>query len=246
MNKAEEKWSEDAEKMKLFLLREIEETGSEWKALIEQSLGDCKKEKILDVGCGTGFISLLLAKMGCEVIAIDNNAAMLKEAEKISESLGFSDKITFMLEDAASMDFAENTFDAVVSRHAFWLFNHPKRVYAQWYRILKSGGCILNLDANWLFPFWGEKQAELFRSDEDLLTKRYGAFQDYYHDTDMMDELKKLPLSYIKRPEWDLKICRETGFQDIRSGALIQEKYWNPFMALRYRTMPTFFVKAKK
>lgn len=246
MNRAEEKWSGDAGKMKMFLLQEIEERGLEWRGLLERCLGDCQKNKILDVGCGTGFISLLLAQIGCDVIAIDNNVAMLKEAEKISEQLGFSNKITFMLKDTELVDFPDNTFNAVVSRHAFWLFNNPKKVYAQWYRILNSGGCMLNLDANWLFPFWGEEQAKLFQSDENILTKRYGKFQDYYHDTDMMDELKKLPLSYIKRPEWDLETCRETGFKNIETETLLQEKYWNPFMARRYRTMPTFIIKAQK
>ena len=62
----------------------------------------------------------------------------------------------------------------------------------------------------------------------------------------MMNELKKLPLSYIKRPEWDLKIFKEIGFKDVEIEILNQEKYWNPFMLLRYRTMPTFLVKAKK
>lgn len=246
MNKAEKIWSMDSEKMGIFLLREIEETGSEWEALIKQHINGCQKGKILDVGCGTGFISLIFAKIGCEVIAIDNNIAMLKAAAKISEELGFLNKITFMLKDAESMDFTDNTFDTVVSRHAFWLFNNPKKVYGEWYRILKSGGCMLNLDANWLFPFWGEEQAKHFRSDEDILTKRYGTFRDYYHDKDMMNEFKKLPLSYIKRPEWDLKICKETGFKEIEIETLAQEKYWNSFMALRYRTMPTFLVKAKK
>lgn len=246
MNKAEKKWSGDAEKMKMFLLQEIEERGSEWRTLLERCLGDCQKHKILDVGCGTGFISLLLAKIGCDVIAIDNNIAMLKEAEKISEELGVSNKITFMLKDTEFVDFADNIFDAVVSRYAFWLFNNPKKVYAQWYRILKTGGCMLNLDANWLFLFWGEEQAKLFQSDENILTKCYGKFQDYYHDTDMMDELKKLPLSYVNRPEWDLKICREIGFKNIETETLSQGKYWNSFMARRYRTMPIFITKAQK
>ena|GEM_PF-2468398 len=128
-----------------------------------------------------------------------------------NEELGFSNKITFMLKDTELVDFSDNAFDAVVSRYAFWLFNNPKKVYAQWYRILKSG-----------------------------------RFQDYYHDTDMMDELKKLPLSYVKRPEWDLEICRETGFKNIETETLSQEKYWNSFMARRYRTMPTFIIKAQK
>lgn len=102
--------------MRLLLYKE---RGSEGRAFLERCLGDCQKDKILDVGCGTGFISLLLAKIGCDVIAIDNNIAMLKEAEKISEELGFSNKITFMLKDTELVDFSDNIFDAVVSRYAF-------------------------------------------------------------------------------------------------------------------------------
>ena len=246
MSKAEKIWSNDAGKMGAFLLRELKDTGAEWKKLLSDCLEDYKRGTILDVGCGTGFISLLLAQIGCEVIAIDNNAAMLEEAKKISKELDNSNKITFILKDAESTNFTDNTFDAVVSRHTSWLFHKPEKVYEEWYRVLKSGGCMLNLDANWLFPFWGDEEEKLFRSDEALLIKRYGSFRDYYHDTDMMNELKKLPLSYIKRPEWDFKIFKEIGFKDVEIEILNQEKYWNPFMLLRYRTMPTFLVKAKK
>jgi len=89
--------------------------------LLERCLGDCQKNKILDVGCGTGFISLFLAQIGCDVIAIDNNVTMLKEAEKISEELGFSNKITFMLKGTELVDFPDNTFDVVVSRNLWTL-----------------------------------------------------------------------------------------------------------------------------
>ena len=61
-------------------------------SFVRTCLGDCQKNKILDVGCETGFISLLLAQIGCDVIAIDNNVAMIKKAEKISEELEFSNK----------------------------------------------------------------------------------------------------------------------------------------------------------
>lgn len=246
MRKTEKKWSEDVPEMRTYLLQEIKETGAAWKTLMEQYLEDRPKGKILDVGCGTGFISFLLAQAGFEVIAIDNNPAILKEAEKISDESGLSNRIKFMLLDAESTAFTDNTFDVVISRHAFWLFTDPEKVYRQWYRILKPGGRMLNLDANWLFPFWGEEEKKLFQADEKILTERYGAFQDYYHDADMMDELKELPLSYTKRPEWDLKICRETGFKNVKAETLAQDRYWNPFMALRYRTMPTFILKAEK
>ena len=52
------------------------------ESFVRTCLGDCQKSKILDVGCETGFISLFLAQIGCDVIAIDNNVAMIKKAEK--------------------------------------------------------------------------------------------------------------------------------------------------------------------
>ena len=93
MSKAEKIWSNDAGKMGAFLLRELKDTGAEWKKLLSDCLEDYKRGTILDVGCGTGFISLLLAQIGCEVIAIDNNAAMFEEAKKISKELDTSNKI---------------------------------------------------------------------------------------------------------------------------------------------------------
>ena len=155
MNKAEKIWSMDSEKMRIFLLREIEETGSEWEALIKQHINGCQKGKILDVGCGTGFISLIFAKIGCEVIAIDNNIAMLKAAAKISEELGFLNKITFMLKDAESMDFTDNTFDTVVSRHAFWLFNNPKKSLWRVVQNFEIQRLYVELGRQLAFPFLG-------------------------------------------------------------------------------------------
>ncbi len=246
MNKAEKIWSNDAKKMKNYLLQELQETGLQWKSLMNRHLEDYEAGKVLDVGCGTGFSSLLLAYSGHEVVAIDNNEAMIVEAEKTAEELGMSDKITFLLKDAEANEFLEGSFDAVVSKHAFWLFDNPEKVYANWYKILKQGGCVLNIDANWLLPFWGEDEKKRFMEDEETLVKRYGEFKDYYHDEDMMSALKEKPLSYVKRPEWDLDVCEKIGFRDIVVENISQEKYWNAFMAIRYRSMPTFLVKAKK
>ena len=62
------------------------------ESFVRTCLGDCQKNKILDVGCETRFISLLLAQIGCDAIVINNNVAMIKKAEKISEKLEFSNK----------------------------------------------------------------------------------------------------------------------------------------------------------
>ena len=53
-----------------------------YRELVSKVL-DCmaEKENILDQGCGTGIFYLELARMGKKVIGIDNNLAMLSEAQ---------------------------------------------------------------------------------------------------------------------------------------------------------------------
>ena len=82
--------------------------------------------------------------------------------------------------------------------------------------------------------------------DEKELIKRYGEFQDHYHDKEMMVALRQLPLAFQERPEWDKKVCEDLGFHSIEYDFLLEEGYWNPFLTLRYRAIPTFVLKAEK
>ena len=80
-----------------------------------------------------------------------------------------------------------------------------------WARLLRHGGVLLNMDANWLLPLWENEAAAQFRTDEAELVRRYGPFQDYYHDRDMMDMLRRVPLAFQERPAWDEALCRKLG-----------------------------------
>lgn len=239
------KWSEQAENMRIFHMQELKENGSEWKKLLQENLKSCKGKKVLDAGCGTGFLAILLAQDGWEVTAIDSSEAMLEEGKKTAEELGLSDKITFLLKDTHSTGFPERLFDAVVSRHASWLFTSPETVYKEWKRVLKPEGIMLNIDANWLKPIWNADEFEKFKSYEAELVKQYGEFRDYYHDEQIINILKKFPLAYINRPEWDEKMLKKIGFKEIATSILSKEKYMDAFQAARYKTIPMFVIKAK-
>jgi len=75
-----------------------------------------KDQKVLDIGCGTGLLSLkFLEKADCFITAIDNSSEMLSIfAEKI-QKLALSDKIIYKLEDAAAIEFKQKSFDIVAS-----------------------------------------------------------------------------------------------------------------------------------
>lgn len=246
MMKAEEKWAEQATYMRDFHIQELKETGPAWEKLLKQYLSHTSGKKVLDVGCGTGFLSMILARNGWDVIAIDNSNSMLEQAKVTAKQYGLSDHITFLEKEAEDTELPEGMFDAIVSRHASWLFTKPEAAYQEWFRVLKSGGILLNLDANWCSPFWKNETAEQFAADEKELIKKYGEFQDHYHDKEMMATLQQLPLAFQNRPEWDEKVCENLGFHSIEHAFLLEDGYWNPFLTLRYHAIPTFVLKAEK
>ncbi len=161
-------------------------------------------------------------------------------------SVRLAERIVFQVSDAQAGAQTDCTFDAIVSRHASWLFPEPAAAYREWTRLLRPGGILLNMDANWLLPLWKTDISAQFWEDEAELICRYGEFQDCYHDKDLMQAFQQLPLAFQSRPAWDEHICRELGLLRVEGRLLKPEIYWNPFLAIRYRTVPTFVICAQK
>ena len=106
-----------------------------------------KSLRVLEVGTGPGFFAILLRELGYDVTAIDLTPAMLTEAKKNAGEL--AGKIRWMEMNAEALDFADASFDVVVSRNLTWNLPHPDKAYAEWARVLKPGGLLVNFDANW-------------------------------------------------------------------------------------------------
>ena len=107
--------------------------GRRWLEELEAGLPQGGPLRILDIGTGTGFFAILLARLGHRVTAIDLTPAMLEEASATAAGLGLD--IDFRQMDAQQLDFPENTFDALVSRNLTWTLPEPEKAYAQWYRV---------------------------------------------------------------------------------------------------------------
>ena len=68
--------------------------------------------RVLNVGCGGGREAIALAKMGCEVVAVDLLPAFVDAARKNAEAAGAS--ATFATGDVTELAYADASFDAVV------------------------------------------------------------------------------------------------------------------------------------
>ncbi|MCG0278571.1 MAG: class I SAM-dependent methyltransferase [Thermanaeromonas sp.] len=94
--------------------------------------------EILDVGCGTGNLSLELARMGVRVTGIDISQPMLDKARFKAEREGLT--VKFVLADARKLPFGDETFDAVVSVTALEFVPDLREALEEAYRVLKPGG----------------------------------------------------------------------------------------------------------
>lgn len=195
-----------------------------WLREILQRLPEGKK-KILDVGCGSGFFSILLARRGYDVIGTDLTPEMVVNAKKLAHKEGVSCRFRVM--DAEELDFADETFDAVISRNLTWTLPDAEKAYQEWKRVLKPGGILLNFDANY---------GAVDFSDYSELP------EDHAH-RQMGDELlreceeikRQLPISSLIRPAWDLEVLGKLGFQkfsiDLGIGERIyveKDEFYNP------------------
>ncbi len=111
-------------------------------AILKLSNGE-KNLKILDAGCGEGYLSRLLAKKGHKVWAIDFCPELIKAAENLERKklLG----IKYFLGDFRKTNFPSSFFDAIISHQTINEIEDPEKAFKEFYRILKKRGRLILL-----------------------------------------------------------------------------------------------------
>ena len=100
-------------------------------------------------------------------------AGWLKESfDKLpdAQKAYFKPTIDAVSQDAKDLDFEDNTFDIIVSRNLTWVLEEPDKAYREWHRVLRSGGKMLNFDANWYNDGTQEVQDYIQLCQEHSLT----------------------------------------------------------------------------
>lgn len=102
---------------------------------------------VLDLGCGTGSLSLLLAGRGHHVGGLDSSAAMLDVARAKSVRAGVP--VHLVRGDAGDPPFAPASADVVLCRHVLWALADPDASLARWVRLLRPGGRLVLIEGRW-------------------------------------------------------------------------------------------------
>ena len=204
-----------------------------WLYEIKNQLPQDRNLRVLDVGCGAGFFSVLLAKEGYQVTGVDLTPDMVENARTLAEEE--KTDCEFFVMDAENLRFADESFDVVISRNLTWTLPDVKSAYREWVRVLKKGGILLNFDANYgLSDF-----TDLCELPDNHAHQEIG--------DDMMrecEEIKRqLPISSYSRPAWDLETLGAMKLQEFSvdlglSSRIYVEKdeFYNPTPMFMLRT----------
>lgn len=220
---------------------------AEWLAVMHEQLPAAKGLRILDVGTGPGFFAIALTQAGHRVTAIDFSEGMLEQARANAARKGVKEAIEFQQMDAQQLNFADNSFDAVVSRDLTWNLPEPQKAYQEWYRVLKPGGVLLSFDAGWYAYLFDEKKQKEFARDRQEVAEQEAADFNAYDESAHMEEVaRKLILSRLPRPEIDLELLKQAGFHQVSVDRQVWRRVWDKLQKLNNASTPCFMLKGIK
>jgi ubiquinone/menaquinone biosynthesis C-methylase UbiE len=96
------------------------------KAAVLAALGPINEgHRVLEVACGTGRFTTMLADQGADIVGLDISREMLEQGREKASASGLSDTVEFVRGDASRLPFPDNHFDTVMAMRFFHLMDDP-------------------------------------------------------------------------------------------------------------------------
>ncbi len=169
-----------------------------------------RRMRILDVGTGTGFIALLLAELGHEVVGLDISEGMLGVAREKAKKAGLD--VDFQLGDAENLPFNDASFDAVICRHLLWTLPNPEKAVREWVRVVGDGGRVVVIDGRWLPTSPRARFRRLVGRIGVAIYERRNPWKNYHYRREIN---RMLPFYGGSEPEKVVELFERAGMKDV-------------------------------
>jgi SAM-dependent methyltransferase len=163
---------------------------------------------VLDAGAGTGFLSLLLAREGYRVTALDLAPSMLARLSAKAQSRGLDVEII----EGNAAEPPRDSFDAVVERHVVWTLPDPAAALEAW-REAAPEGTLLLLESIWGSAARAEEQ--LRSAVREFLRRLHRVPSDHHEEYDA-EMISELPFGLGASPEMLVSLVEATSWGHAR------------------------------
>jgi ubiquinone/menaquinone biosynthesis C-methylase UbiE len=117
-----------------------------------------KSNRVLDIACGKGTTSILIAKrFGCKMVGIDICPDLISEAKELAKRNRVDHLIDFQIADATRLPFNDNEFDITIAQAMLVLIDKKELVIKEALRVLKPTGL-----AGWIELTWQKQPTDEF------------------------------------------------------------------------------------
>lgn len=225
-------WSADAAgydetvKRQLNSPREV----AHWKKEFQNLLPDAPCD-VLEVGCGPGFLSILLAQMGHRVTAVDGAEEMVARAARNFQHADIQIKNLYCSDAVVLPREAAAGYDIILSRDVVWTLYDPKKAYARWQQLLRPGGLLLVYDGNYRRD-QNTLKVNLWRQFSKVLKRITDGRSSSPNEHHTAHVFEMLPFVKVERPQADYEILASAGYTliDVQNDAYRNSKrrlnYW--------------------
>ncbi|AKH97107.1 class I SAM-dependent methyltransferase [Halanaeroarchaeum sulfurireducens] len=200
----------------------------EKKAVLD-AIEPVEDRDILEIACGTGRFTVMLAERGANIVGLDISGPMLQQGREKARSAGVTDHLEFLRGDAGRLPFPDDHFDVVFAMRFFHLADTPETFLTEMARVSNDQVFFDTFNAfssrsayNWLLPMG----SRLYDDEEvrELIDDAGLSLGDSAHDFVLPYGL------YRKIPDWLADPLREVDSSVIDreiGRRLASVSYWN-------------------
>ena len=117
-----------------------------WRDLLRTVLPD-PPGPVVDLGCGTGSLALLMAEEGHDVLGVDFSPRMVARAR--AKAGAATSAPALLVADVADPPLRAGSVDVVLCRHVLWALPDPAAVVRRWAALLRPGGRLVLVEGRW-------------------------------------------------------------------------------------------------
>ncbi|WP_254864820.1 class I SAM-dependent methyltransferase [Halovivax gelatinilyticus] len=149
------------------------------KRAVLDAVSPLEGKRVLEIACGTGRFTIMMADRGGDVVGLDISAAMLQQGREKADRAGVSDTLEFIRGDAARLPFPDDHFDCVVAMRFFHLADDPQAFLAEMRRVSRGRIVFDTFNRfstrsiyNWALPMgsrlYSRREVEALADSQDL------------------------------------------------------------------------------